>query len=355
MVNYYYPQPMYHQQQINSVGHFQPNTSMHSWYAATGLRQPAQLTSFCEEQPLWHPHAGYQQMFQHEFADFNALQYPQHQQHPLIPEHQIPSPSTSASSLPSPSGHSGHLSPNITGNVSPNMNGHTSPNMPGNVSPNMTGNVSPIMTGQVSPNMQGNVSPNMHISSNLHGHLPPNLNGQIAPNLQAQLSLNMNQNYQSRPQPARSPYEWIKKPSYQSQPNPGKTRTKDKYRVVYTDHQRVKLEKEFLFTNKYITIRRKMELASDLGLSERQIKIWFQNRRAKERKQIKKREEEKGQLNMNNGAYQQNLLNPLPQMQQHLDMHNNQPVLANIPPSSIMMQRYIDTNHPLKSENSENA
>ncbi|KAL3267405.1 hypothetical protein HHI36_011534 [Cryptolaemus montrouzieri] len=73
----------------------------------------------------------------------------------------------------------------------------------------------------------------------------------------------------------------------------GKTRTKDKYRVVYTDHQRIELEREFTFHNKYITIRRKSELATNLGLSERQIKIWFQNRRAKERKQIKKRAEEK--------------------------------------------------------------
>lgn len=70
----------------------------------------------------------------------------------------------------------------------------------------------------------------------------------------------------------------------------GKTRTKDKYRVVYTDHQRVELEKEFYYS-RYITIRRKAELASNLGLSERQVKIWFQNRRAKERKQVKKREE----------------------------------------------------------------
>ncbi|XP_054719037.1 homeobox protein CDX-1-like [Uloborus diversus] len=93
-----------------------------------------------------------------------------------------------------------------------------------------------------------------------------------------------------RPQPARSPFEWMKKTSYQSQPNPGKTRTKDKYRVVYTDHQRLELEKEFHYS-RYITIRRKSELATVLGLSERQVKIWFQNRRAKERKQAKKREE----------------------------------------------------------------
>lgn len=67
----------------------------------------------------------------------------------------------------------------------------------------------------------------------------------------------------------------------------GKTRTKDKYRVVYSDHQRLELEKEFHYT-RYITIRRKSELAQALQLSERQVKIWFQNRRAKDRKQKKK-------------------------------------------------------------------
>ncbi|KAJ0002483.1 hypothetical protein NQD34_007632 [Periophthalmus magnuspinnatus] len=70
----------------------------------------------------------------------------------------------------------------------------------------------------------------------------------------------------------------------------GKTRTKDKYRVVYTDHQRLELEKEFQY-NKYITMRRKSELSLALSLSERQIKIWFQNRRAKERKITRKRQQ----------------------------------------------------------------
>ena len=52
----------------------------------------------------------------------------------------------------------------------------------------------------------------------------------------------------------------------------GRTRTKDKYRVVYSDHQRLELEKEFHYS-RYITIRRKAELANMIGLSERQVKI----------------------------------------------------------------------------------
>ncbi|CAL9684982.1 unnamed protein product [Knipowitschia caucasica] len=88
----------------------------------------------------------------------------------------------------------------------------------------------------------------------------------------------------------RTPYEWIRRNNPPTNPN-GKTRTKDKYRVVYTDHQRLELEKEFHYS-KYITIRRKAELASQLSLSERQVKIWFQNRRAKERKMNKKKQQQ---------------------------------------------------------------
>ncbi|XP_058810828.1 homeobox protein CDX-1 [Phymastichus coffea] len=86
----------------------------------------------------------------------------------------------------------------------------------------------------------------------------------------------------------RYQFGWMRRNSYQ--PNPGKTRTKEKYRVVYTEKQRIELEKEF-YSSRYITIRRKSELAHVLKLSERQVKIWFQNRRAKDRKQNKKRVE----------------------------------------------------------------
>lgn len=41
--------------------------------------------------------------------------------------------------------------------------------------------------------------------------------------------------------------------------------------MVYTDHQRLELEKEFHYS-RYITIRRKSELAATLGLTERQVR-----------------------------------------------------------------------------------
>jgi hypothetical protein len=44
--------------------------------------------------------------------------------------------------------------------------------------------------------------------------------------------------------------------------------------VVYSDHQRLELEKEFHYS-RYITIRRKAELAQALNLSERQVSNMF--------------------------------------------------------------------------------
>ncbi|OZC06416.1 homeobox domain protein [Onchocerca flexuosa] len=46
--------------------------------------------------------------------------------------------------------------------------------------------------------------------------------------------------------------------------------------MVYSDYQRLELEKEFR-TSQFINSERKSQLSSELQLTERQIKIWFQN------------------------------------------------------------------------------
>lgn len=95
--------------------------------------------------------------------------------------------------------------------------------------------------------------------------------------------------YSDRPSGGRTKRQAKRKAS--ESPQSAEASAEKKPRTAFNAEQLERLQREFL-ASQYLTEERRKNLCSELGLNEAQLKIWFQNKRAK----VKKTCDQKGAL-----------------------------------------------------------